>query len=772
MKLGLSYDKLTGIVKQNPKPPSQLQKAPCCSSVHLVLKGDWPGKTGKDAQGESTTADTPPSVAVEDLLAWPFEGLPLHRRQQITRLGLSTQEYSSELGAHLPLILSRLGPLLPAMTHLDIRSCRISRWGGWDKEDLSQLYAAVASAFPNLTSLTTSGSSVNMEQFAHHLGDQLQVLELGKPGEDFTWEPSTEALQHLPRLGRLRQLVMNSAGWDEAEDWNPREDGEDPDFSSDYDEEEDEGSDDEGGMGDGMGWEDGEEEGGVAGVAQGGPGAAAGEGGAAAAQGAWQQQAAPAGQGQAGQQGVVMGLDGLWVENWLVGGGEGGGVAGAGPEQGGMGGEQQGDGVPLFMQTGANRFKAFLGSLPPSLEQLRLRDFAVHTRTRDQRLLKGRELQIDLAGGKAHTLRAGWAATVRQLRFLVRWVRQSRLGPSTQRGTIPVLEATELEDKHGMWLGYTDHPDFLLRRVQRVDIGKLRLTGKVVPDALARFVLLYRPQVVELQGVEVRLRASGALSLRDGEDEELAKTLRRQHVRQQQEVQKQKQGQAGSRAAGEAAAGGASGQAGVAGDAVAELYLRTAGTEDVKAAALGPLRRALTAAAAAAALAAGAAAAGAGQAGGSGGSDGAAAGGSGIVGLPGLAVVPADSRNSSHRLVLLWGPFLTVLGVGKALDLWLNTQRSAMKLKHDRVWSPEHGKRICVKVQPARYLRLPADKEAGAGGCAASVVVQCESAEVAESFCAAAAAVAATAKGGLQVVRLAGSSLDSAVFQPCTSPVG
>lgn len=51
------------------------------------------------------------------------------------------------------------------------------------------------------------------------------------------------------------------------------------------------------------------------------------------------------------------------------------------------------------------------------------------------------------------------------------------------------------------------------------------------------------------------------------------------------------------------------------------------------------------------------------------------------------------------------------------------------------------------------------------------MVVECSSAKEAAQLCAAAAAAAADASGCLRAVRLAGASLDEAVFRPCVEPV-
>lgn len=102
------------------KQVSPLVIKPRCSSVDLVLKGrhsrPWAPLQAQDAEAEGQ-----PSSLPEDLLAWPFEGLPLHRRQTITRLRIKMEdfaiEYHGDVAPHLPRILARLGPLLPALTH-------------------------------------------------------------------------------------------------------------------------------------------------------------------------------------------------------------------------------------------------------------------------------------------------------------------------------------------------------------------------------------------------------------------------------------------------------------------------------------------------------------------------------------------------------------------------------------------------------------------------------------------------------------------------------
>lgn len=280
-----------------------------------------------------------------------------------------------------------------------------------------------------------------------------------------------------------------------------------------------------------------------------------------------------------------------------------------------------------------------------------------------------------------------------------------------------------------------------------MDVGTLHLWTHVVEPALADLTVYYRPKVMEMQGMRVRVRACGGLSLRPGESREQYDELERKHLQQQRqrtvEQQQQQRACAGRRV-----------------DVVTLLqqgfgqYLEGEGldlsyvdAEAVRRAAFGPLREVLGAAVEAGAGATGGqpggggkGAKGKGKCGGGGGgggggrdakgqkksrvrgkavktgADGGGGGGLATAGsvegagcsggaqteckaegesgssgcdgggaegtagsdalrLPGLAVVPANSRDRSHRLVLLVGPFFAVLGEGDVLTSWVSKMR-------------------------------------------------------------------------------------------------
>lgn len=193
------------------------------------------------------------------------------------------------------------------------------------------------------------------------------------------------------------------------------------------------------------------------------------------------------------------------------------------------------------------------------------------------------------------------------------------------------------------------------------------------------------------------------------------------------------------------------------------MELRTAEPEQVEVAALGPVRRALAAAAGP-------------------GAEAEVEGRHGVRSFPGLAVVPAGPRCSWHRLVLLHGPFFAALGSGRALREWLAELEG-----HVQAWvrlrystGDSSKRRAGGKAEPrlARYLRLSAGREGdrdgnrAAGGGTVYLVVECGSVELAEGLYALGEELSADCGGCLRVVRLAGVSLEEAVLRPCVQPVG
>ncbi len=843
------------------KPSSPLLSKPRCSSVDLVLRGRhlryW-----EHGQAQAAGAEGQPSPLPEDLLAWPFEGLSLHRRQQVTRLQIQMEdfglEYTQDAAPHLPRILARLGPLLPALTHLDITSCIMRMWEGWTATD-SELYSTLASAFPNLTSLAVACERADLSLLAHHLGDRLEVLQLGAFQAADAYEPGQGAYRHLPRFARVRELVMADTEWDDM-DWDASED-------SYEDDDDDEGvdsvfsSDGEGGElwpGQALGWPPGwlagygEEGDGAGGGGDGqgdgaaGPGGAAGEGGggvgedAGGQQGAvgvqaaqqleeagWEQggeaEGGAAGDGGGGAAaGIHAGLAGAGVAGggggdvgfWAhvaaanmpaAGLGNGGGAGAGGQVGGAAGGQQDGgpqdDAAEVPRPPPAIRFTSFLGSLPPSLEQLRFRHLTVNTCERPTGRICLRGLDVEVRDGRARAMRVtagggrggGGTVGVRALRYLEGWVRRSRLGGDADPGDAARMASLEVDgvgEQDAYAMLDMARLEFMDRRFERVDIGRLRLFSGEAATTLSGITLLYRPQVVEIAGVQVRLRAQGAVSLREGEDGGRCEELHRQHLRQQKAQQQLLGG-------GQGGGGGGGGPAGEAAEGGGGLDLRRVAPGEVQEAALGPVRRALAAAAAggagaplpavaaaAAAAVTGVAERAAGQAaakevgsssGGSGSGSGAAAAGGGL-GLPGLAVVPAESRISSHRLVLLWGTFFTVLGEGQVLTAWLCKLKGSGANLVPSWRRDDEEPRFEFRSPAVRYLRIPADGEDGGEGAeeqSAYIVVECESPKMAaEVYAAAAAAAAEWPGGGLQAVRLAGASLEEAVLRLCVSRVG
>lgn len=153
-----------------------------------------------------------------------------------------------------------------------------------------------------------------------------------------------------------------------------------------------------------------------------------------------------------------------------------------------------------------------------------------------------------------------------------------------------------------------------------------------------------------------------------------------------------------------------------------------------------------------------------------------------------LDVVPAGSRCSWHRLVLLHGPFLAVLGQGDLFRSWIERQRSTCRrraldrkraaggwFRYQDGYESEDGGEDGDGDETWRYLHVPGRRSgsSSAAGGPVSVVVECKRAKDAAELCAAAADAAAADPGGcLRVARLAGSSLEEAVFGACVSPVG
>lgn len=203
---------------QGPKSPSPLLLKPCCNSVHLVLKRA-PATTAGPASQPCATAQSEPHA--DDILAWPFVDLPLPRRQQIT-LRLDTlryfYRYPSARNPNLQRILAKLGPLLPAVTHLDITDCNMRMWRDWDEPNYSTFFAMMASAFPALTSLAMRGPDIDMKHLALHLGNRLRVLELALWQRLDLWEPHRDLVFYLPRLCGLRRLVTVGAQWHRREE--------------------------------------------------------------------------------------------------------------------------------------------------------------------------------------------------------------------------------------------------------------------------------------------------------------------------------------------------------------------------------------------------------------------------------------------------------------------------------------------------------------------------------------------------------------------------
>ncbi len=197
-------------------------------------------------------------------------------------------------------------------------------------------------------------------RLAHHVRDRLEVLDLGTSMVCDSFDPSGELCCHLPRFRRVRTLVLADAGLRDEHDeeeggWvgDSDEDGSSSSLSGSSSEDGDslsESDADDGpdvplhGPGQGQGQ-----------VGQLGGGGRGGQGGE---EGAWLGGAAWGGDGE-----DVWGqLEGAGVHAAAEAqmeelGWEHGGEEGAGPQR----------------PAPSARFVAFLGSLPPSLEQLRFR---------------------------------------------------------------------------------------------------------------------------------------------------------------------------------------------------------------------------------------------------------------------------------------------------------------------------------------------------------------------------------------------------------------
>ncbi len=812
-----------------PKPLSPLAQKPCCTSVHLVLR-----RAAQQTDKQPEAGAQPEPGAAEDLLAWPFEGLPAPRRQQITRLALSTTELGArpECIPNLPRVLARLGALLPAIQHLDISDCYLYNWLGWDRSDQSHIYSTLAAAFPSLTSLAVDGLTADHGQLVQHVGDRLEELQLGSAVRSEPWEPLPELQQQLPLLWRLRRLVTVGAQWDH-EGWSSDE--EDAQGSDSDDPWQGFAESDDEPMGEGEGGGGGVEQGGAGGLAEGG-GLAVGVQAAAGADaaGVEQQAAAVGGGAEVGQQGA-------------------GEAPGAGQGGVGEGGQFAMDAGQEGNERPSGRFTRFLRSLPPALEELSMRDVYVHTGEGVAVLPRGRGLEVSLQGGKAQRLRVGWTAKIVEVRRVEAWVRAAGLGPEGEAGRIPLLEVEGLKEGDVWTLNDGRPVEFLRQRFDRVDIGTLHLWTHVVEPALADLTVYYRPQVVQMQGMRVRVRACGGLSLRPGESREQYDELERKHLQQQQRMLQQQQQFAGVGRRVDVAALVRQGCAQYLEEGLDFSYVDA---EAVAREAFGPLREALGAAVEAAARAtavqpgasskggkekgksgggcgggcgggggsrdakgqkksrvggkvtnAGAEGGGGGGiatvgslegagcsgggvsreakadcgSGGVGGVDEGTAGGegatagAGAVRLPGLAVVHAKSCERSHRLVLLGGPFFAVLGDGALMNSWLHKMRDkGHKVKDAWEGGPggQDGGSDADGDGSWRYLRLPGRKGGGAESSSVYVVVECSSAKEAAQLCAAAAAAAAADPGGcLRAVRLAGASLQEAVFRPCMASV-
>ncbi len=729
-----------------PGPPSPLLRKPCCSSVHINLVAARLADAHRQQQRRPTTA-AHPAPNPEDLLAWPFEALPPHRRQQITRLKLSLTDFLTHdtdySYPNLPRALARLGALLPALTHVDITDCGLCGLHLWYSFTSEQLCSTLASAFPNLTSLAITMSYADMDLLVRHLGDRLEVLQLSGLGD----EPRYGLLRHLCGMRRLRELGFSWCQW-RARGWAAVEDhdGDDDGGSSALIEYEDE--------------EEGSQDGSEAGAWQ-----EQGEG--EGEQGQGQEEAG--GEGQAGEGGAAGGAPVAHGEAVGVGGEEAQPFAQqAGAEQGPEGAEAEGgeeaDRAWLLSFPASTRFRTLLGSLPPSLEQLRFRNCIVPSRDRSAGEVGLRDLGIALGeDGRVQVLCVGWKAGLQELEHVESWVRRSRLAP--RHGKVPQLVLDGIQhDGSQQDIADFDWHIFLQRRFHRIDVRRLRLCPSLPAETLAAVAHHYVPQQVEVQGLAVRLRAAGPVGVPVGcyRRGRLRLPYAYQRIRGRGVDASRAAGQVGACDAGEGGVG-----AGKAAEAGGGLELQTAGPEQLEAAALGPLRRALAAAAAAGA--------GAGV-----------EGRQGVRSFPGLAVVPAGSRCSWHRLVLLHGPFFAALGSGRALREWLvdleGNAQTWVRLSCSRGDASKRSAGGKAEPRLARYLRLSAGREedgdgsgaprGAAGGSTVHLVVECGSAELAEGLCALAEELSTDSGGCLRAVRLAGASLEETVLRPCVQPVG